>query len=152
MAVHMFLPDFLSVRAQRFGRVATIGYYGMASCMICCTCMQCVKASLSWHSSEERDNICRWVLHHPDAEEPIIEIVSGTYCTAWSCNMDWPALDLELSESHFEYFEYGHRMSTIVRKLAVDEVQLNSFGNRRRSDSLCSGASSLGIAVGSRMG
>lgn len=66
--------------------------------------------------------------------------------------MDWPTLDLELSESHFEYFEYGHRVSTIVRKLAVDEVRLNSFGSKRRSDSLCSDASSLGIAVGSRMG
>jgi hypothetical protein len=66
--------------------------------------------------------------------------------------MDWPTLDLELSESHFEYFEYEHRMSTIVRKLAVDKVQLDSFGNKHRSDSLCSGASSLGIAVGSRMG
>lgn len=66
--------------------------------------------------------------------------------------MDWPTLDLELSESHFGYFLYGHGMSTIVRKLAADEVQLNSFCNRSRSDSLCSDASLLGIAVGSRMG
>jgi hypothetical protein len=39
--------------------------------------------------------------------------------------MDWPPLDLELSESTFGYFKYEQRYCAIVRKLVTDEVSWN---------------------------
>jgi len=53
--------------------------------------------------------------------------------------MDWPPLDLELSESTFGYFRYGQGVCAIVRKLVTDEVSWNqSVENiRPQSSSYC---------------
>jgi hypothetical protein len=47
--------------------------------------------------------------------------------------MDWPTLDLELSESNFEYFRYGQRKCTIMRKLVTDEVSWDQSEQNPRS-------------------
>ena len=47
--------------------------------------------------------------------------------------MDWPALDLELSESTYRYFRYGEGKCTIVQKLVTDEVSWNHPVQNSRS-------------------
>jgi hypothetical protein len=62
--------------------------------------------------------------------------------------MDWPSLDLELSESTFGYFRYGQRVCAIVRKLVTDEVSWNqSVENTRSQSSLyCADAQAVELA------
>jgi hypothetical protein len=62
--------------------------------------------------------------------------------------MDWPTLDLELSESNFEYFRYGQRNCTVVRKLVTDEVSWDQLKQnpRSQSSSYCADTASLGLA------
>jgi hypothetical protein len=62
--------------------------------------------------------------------------------------MDWPSLDLELSESTFGYFRYGQRMCTIVRKLVTDEVSWNKSveNTRSQSSSHCADAQAVELA------
>jgi len=68
--------------------------------------------------------------------------------------MDWPTLDLELSESNFGYFRYGQGKCTIVRKLATDEVSWDQLEQNTRplSSLYCAGAAFLGIAFRSGVG
>jgi hypothetical protein len=62
--------------------------------------------------------------------------------------MDWPTLDLELSESTFGYFRYGQGKCTIVRKLVTDEVSWDQpeQNTRLQSSLYCAGAEFLGVA------
>jgi hypothetical protein len=62
--------------------------------------------------------------------------------------MDWPTLDLELSESNFEYFRYGQRKCTIIRKLVTDEVSCDQLeqNTRSQSSSYCVDPAFLGLA------
>jgi hypothetical protein len=45
--------------------------------------------------------------------------------------MDWPTLDLDLSESNFGYFRYGQGKCTILRKLVTDEVSCDQLSKIR---------------------
>jgi hypothetical protein len=62
--------------------------------------------------------------------------------------MDWPTLDLELSESNFDYFRYGQRKCTIMRKFVTDEVSWDQLEQnpRSQSSSYCADTAFLGLA------
>ena len=62
--------------------------------------------------------------------------------------MDWPPLDLELSESTFGYFKYEQRYCAIVRKLVTDEVSWNQSveNTRPQRSSYCAEAPVVELA------
>jgi hypothetical protein len=62
--------------------------------------------------------------------------------------MDWPPLDLELSELTFGFFRYGQRVCAIVRKLVTDEVSWNQSveNTRLQNSSYCAEAPVVELA------